>query len=152
MRNEKKRCWYCGKMYEPDARTARIQKSCGRNPCQKKRKKQSQKEWTKANPDYFRGRYAQLKKWRRKNRDYQREYVKKHPEFRLKKRLAERRRRRKIKRERVEIQDGLARRKIEQLRGLRGVDIQDTIKRQIEGVLNYLVDCPRGDTRFDGRV
>ena len=45
--------------------------------CRAKRKRESQKKWLEANPDYFKGRYSEVKAWREKHPDYQRLWRKK---------------------------------------------------------------------------
>ena len=67
-----KRCVYCGRFYKPDPRARKIQKSCLNPTCRAKRKKESNKRWLAANPDYFKGRYSEVKAWREKHPDYQR--------------------------------------------------------------------------------
>lgn len=72
-----KRCVYCGRYYRPDPRARRQQKSCTDPTCRAKRKRESQRRWVEANPDYFKGRYVNVKEWRKKYPDYQRLWRKK---------------------------------------------------------------------------
>jgi hypothetical protein len=72
-----KRCVCCGRYYRPDVRAREIQKSCKDPNCRAKRKRESHHKWLEANPDYFKGRYVEIKEWRRKNPDYQRLWRKK---------------------------------------------------------------------------
>jgi hypothetical protein len=72
-----KRCGYCGRYYRPDPRVRKNQKSCSDLKCRAKRKRASHKKWLEANPEYFKGRYAEIKEWRKKNPDYQRLWRKK---------------------------------------------------------------------------
>jgi hypothetical protein len=72
-----KRCVYCGRYYKPDRRARRVQKSCQRPTCRARRKRESHKRWLEANPDYFKGRYSEIKAWREKHPDYQRLWRKK---------------------------------------------------------------------------
>jgi hypothetical protein len=78
MRDKRKlpqqRCPYCGRFFKPDTRTKDWQKSCQSIKCQSKRKKEAQREWLAANPDYFTGRYSNTKQWRQKHPDYQRRW------------------------------------------------------------------------------
>jgi hypothetical protein len=67
-----KRCVYCGRYYRPDPRVRKTQKSCSNAKCRAKRKRESQRRWVEANPDYFKGRYVNVKEWRRNHPDYQR--------------------------------------------------------------------------------
>jgi len=73
----RKRCVYCGQYYRADPRTRKTQKSCRDPRCRAKRKRESQRRWTEANPDYFKGRYVNVKEWRKKHPDYQRLWRKK---------------------------------------------------------------------------
>jgi len=72
-----KRCVYCGRYYRPDPRVRRTQKSCNDPKCRARRKRESHKKWLEANPDYFKGRYAEVKEWRKNHPDYQRLWEKK---------------------------------------------------------------------------
>ncbi len=47
------------------------QKSCSQKGCKQRRKRASQKNWVKANPEYFHGRYEETRRWRVKNPGYQ---------------------------------------------------------------------------------
>jgi len=76
-RGRQKRCVYCGRYYKPDPRARQVQKSCQRPTCRAKRKRESHKRWLEANPDYFKGRYSEVKSWREKHPDYQRLWRKK---------------------------------------------------------------------------
>ena len=58
-----KRCYFCGRFYCPDVRARDRQKSCSRPGCRKRRKRQAQEEWVKANPDGFQGRYGNTQEW-----------------------------------------------------------------------------------------
>ena len=72
-----KRCVYCGRFYRPDPRARGTQKSCKSPKCRAKRKRESHKKWLKANPEYFKGRYSEVKEWRSNHPDYQRLWRKK---------------------------------------------------------------------------
>ena len=67
-----KRCVYCGRFYRPDPRARGTQKSCKDPKCRAKRKRESHKKWLKANPEYFKGRYSEVREWRKDHPDYQR--------------------------------------------------------------------------------
>ena len=75
--NRQKRCVYCGRYYKPDSRARKTQKICREAVCRAKRKRESHKRWVEANPDYFKGRYVNVKEWRKKHPDYQRLWRKK---------------------------------------------------------------------------
>jgi len=76
-RNGQKKCVYCGRFYKPDPRARMVQKSCQNPTCRAKRKRESHKRWLEANPNYFKGRYSEVKAWRKKHPDYQRLWRKK---------------------------------------------------------------------------
>jgi len=76
-KNGQKRCVYCGRYYRPDPRARKVQKTCLDGACRAKRKRESHKKWREANPDYFKGRYSEVKAWREKHPDYQRLWRKK---------------------------------------------------------------------------
>jgi len=71
------RCAYCGRYFRPDPRARKAQKSCPNGQCRATRKRESQKRWVEANPDYFKGRYSEVNAWRKKHPDYQRHWRKK---------------------------------------------------------------------------
>ncbi len=68
------RCAYCGRFFRADYRVREAQKSCQSERCRKMRKKESQRKWLEANPDYFQGRYEDTKRWRHNHPEYQRQW------------------------------------------------------------------------------
>jgi len=56
-----KTCEICQQPFKPDARLKDKQSVCSKIRCQRERKQRSQKKWLAKNPDYFKGRYPQLK-------------------------------------------------------------------------------------------
>lgn len=71
---KQKRCVYCGRFFIPDRRV-RLQKSCARSECRKKRKRESQARWLEKYPDYFKNHYSDnIKKWRDSHPDYQKQW------------------------------------------------------------------------------
>lgn len=141
----KKRCVYCHRVYRPDPRTAKFQKSCSVPACRRQRKQEAQSRYLQKNPDYFRGRYGQVKVWLAAHPGYLSAYRASHPEHLVKKRLQDQRRRRRMKGARADIQVTMLRRKVRALKALRGADIQDTIRRRLDGLLTVLGDGPRAD-------
>lgn len=133
-----KRCLYCGCDYVPDPRTAAIQKSCPRPACRKIRHDRAQALWLRGNPDAFEGRYPKTKCWLKKHPGYLRRYRARHPDYVAADHRQRVKRMRLQKRRVSDIQDAIRRRQIEAIRGLRGSDMQDTMRRQIDGVLGYL--------------
>lgn len=113
-----KQCHYCGKWYIPNPRTAKFQTACQKSSCRKKRKKQAQAAWLKKNPKYFCNHYYKTKLWLAKHPCYQRNYRREHPEY-----AAKDNKLRKIRR---------------LFKHYKIADIQDTIMRQIDGILNIM--------------
>jgi hypothetical protein len=131
-------CLYCGNDYRPDPRTALIQKACNRESCRKARRRHAQTRYVAANPDVFEERYPKTRAWLAQHPGYLRRYRKKHPDYVKTDHRARVERRRVNRRPKSDIQDAMRRRKIEDIRRLRGSDIQDTMRRQIDGVLSLL--------------
>jgi len=140
-----KRCYYCGRTYDPDPRTAAFQKSCSRAACRQARHDQAQGRYVAANPTIFQDRYPKTKVWLSKHPGYLRRYRTKHVDYVAADNRARVERKRRAKRQRSDIQDAIRRREIEAIRRLRGSDIQDTIRRQIDGVLSFLGRASRSD-------
>lgn len=69
----KKRCHYCGRLFVNDPRVGDRQKACSFE-CQKLRKKENNKAFSRGNPGYWHGRYEYVKEWRQKNPYYQRQW------------------------------------------------------------------------------
>jgi hypothetical protein len=72
-RRRQKRCDYCGKLFIPDVRVGERQKACS-PACQRVRKKENNRAFRGRNPEYWLGRYEEVKEWRRKHPDYQKEW------------------------------------------------------------------------------
>jgi|GEM_PF-3719922 len=68
----KKKCLYCGREFISDPRVGQRQKACSVQ-CQRLRKKENNKAFSKNNPGYWQGRYGYVKEWRQKHPDYQRQ-------------------------------------------------------------------------------
>ena len=152
MRVLEKRCFYCHSPYRPDARAAASQKSCPTPACRLKRKQEAQTKFLKANPGYFRGRYGQTKAWLAAHPGYLADYRATHPEHMARKRLQDRLRRRRLRSARADIQVTMVRRKVQALRGLRGADIQDTMRIQLDGLLDALGREGRADIQVQNDV
>lgn len=138
-----KRCLYCGDFFRPDPRTS-FQKACPKPSCRQERKRQSQRQWSRENPDYFQGRYANTKLWLAGHSGYLRDYRAEHPEYVAadNRKRGERKRRRRL---RADIQDAIPRREIARLSALRGADIQDTIRLRLDGLITVLGRPLRAD-------
>lgn len=71
-KTQKKKCQYCGQYFKPDLRVGERQKACYRDECQQKRKRESQEEWKKKNPECLKNHYQDyVKGWRKKKRESQ---------------------------------------------------------------------------------
>jgi len=66
-------CCYCGKVFLPDRRVGDRQKACSW-ACQKLRKRENNRTFSRNNPGYWRGRYDYLRQWRLRHPDYQRQW------------------------------------------------------------------------------
>jgi len=69
----KKRCQYCGTFFVPDKRIGDRQKACSAT-CQKLRKRDNNRSFSRKNPGYWRGRYGEVKQWRQEHPGYQRQW------------------------------------------------------------------------------
>jgi len=74
MRETKGKCRCCRRVFTPDSRVGARQVCCQTEGCKKQFKRISQKRWCRANPDYFHGRYAELRLWRERNPGYQKRW------------------------------------------------------------------------------
>jgi len=131
-------CIYCRSLYRPDPRTAAAQKSCPVPACRLKRKHEAHAKFLKDNPDYFHNRYPQVKTWLSAHPGYLPVYGAAHPEYREKNRRREHLRRLRRKLCPVHIQVTMLRRKARGLMTLQGVDIQDTTRLRLDGILGAL--------------
>ena len=147
-----KRYVYCHLPYRPDPRVATSQKSCSDPVCRRKRKEEAQAKFLKESPGYFRGRYGQIKLWLAAHPGYLVDYRASHPKHMAKKRLQDRLRRRRLKCVRADIQVTMLRRNVQALRGLRGADIQDTMRLQLDGLLDVLGREGRADIQVQNDV
>lgn len=56
-----KRCEFCGKIFIPHRCVGQRQRACNDEKCKQERKENSQTQWCENNPNYFKGRYPELK-------------------------------------------------------------------------------------------
>lgn len=61
MKSKAQKCEVCNKHFIPDYRIGENQKVCTNLRCKKERKRRAQENWVKINPNYFKGRYPELK-------------------------------------------------------------------------------------------
>ncbi|MBI5884458.1 MAG: hypothetical protein HZB91_15285 [Elusimicrobia bacterium] len=82
MKVTSKRCAYCRRLYRPDSRTRKHQRSCRRPACRRARRRQKQRRWRARNPDYERSRSAKRRVWVKAYPDYYRRYRASHAGYR----------------------------------------------------------------------
>ena len=58
-------CIICQESFVPHPKVGLRQKACRKLSCQLERKRRNQKAWLASEPDYFKGRYPQLKEQKR---------------------------------------------------------------------------------------
>lgn len=137
-----KRCKVCEKSFRPAPRRWKKQAVCYRKKCRKQVKKSEQKRWLRKEPGYFRDRYRTLKgNW--DYAGYLRDYRAEHPEYVAADNRARRKRRKRQKQrtpKSADIQELVLRRQkaIFEVRSRRGADMQDTVRLQLDGVLDLL--------------
>ncbi len=76
-----KHCVICQAPFRPDKRVVKRRTICDNRSCQHKKKHQSQQQWLEKNPDYFKGRYPQLKVQILANKKNQQDQSKSQPEL-----------------------------------------------------------------------
>ena len=94
---KRKRCRYCKKLFFPDPRVGKRQKTCGDSTCQKASKAENNTRWRRKNPDYFRNDYPRVKQWLDQNPGYLKRFRETHPEYVIKNRESQRTRDRRKK-------------------------------------------------------
>lgn len=140
---KKKRCLYCGEWFQPDPKTAKHQKACGKESCKVKRKRQAQEHWLKANPGYYKNRGIKVRKWAKEYPNYWKHYRAVHPEYTKRNRKMQYARDQK-QRKNLAKQDAIRKKALEMLEKLRSLPYpllakQDTITQKIQGVLDILI-------------
>ena len=68
-RTRERKCPCCKDVFFPDYRNAKTQIYCGKPDCRKASKAASQRQWSKKNPDYFKGpdHVERVRDWRKAN-------------------------------------------------------------------------------------
>jgi hypothetical protein len=113
-----KHCLYCKEIFTPHPRKGNKQETCGKPECRKKRKREADRKWRKANPQWSQRQCGKMRAWAKQYPDYWKQYRDNNPEY-----VEENRRQSK-----------------ERMRARRQVFAkQDVIWLQLEGVLAFLI-------------
>ncbi len=136
----RKRCKICHQWFTPHPR-APHQLCCSDTACCKEHQKQTKKSWWLKNPNYAKSRNPKIRAWAKNSPDYWQKYRKEHPDYAQKERQRMRSVRQKAKN--VAKQDAVSKISVEKLESIRGsgtdfVAKQDTVHRQVNGILDYL--------------
>ena len=128
----------------PDPRTAHLQKACPKNTCRRQRKRTTDRQWRRRNPDWFSDHRPKVRLWARNYPQYWKRYRASHPAYRAK----ERHRMRQTRVLRVAKQDAIRQNPVGYLADIRSLTLktvakQDAIGSQIDGILDYLVTGAR---------
>jgi hypothetical protein len=128
-------------LFHPDPRLGDRQIVCGAEECKRQRKEQSQQYWLQKNPDYFKGRYMQLRQWLDGHPGYLKRYRLQHTNYRAKNQQREQKRRAQLKvrqnamdmqamdmQDKIVVQHDVIQEKLDRLGR---VDIQDEISVQL---------------------
>lgn len=75
------RCCYCGRLYRPDPKTARFQKACSREICQRARKRQKLRRWRTLHPEHAKRYQPKVRAWAKAYPDYWSRYRSSHPKY-----------------------------------------------------------------------
>ena len=81
MRIAKRRCRYCRGWFEPDARAARFQKTCGRDECRREQRRRKLKYWRALHPARAKHYQPKVRAWAKAYPNYWRRYRAGHPEY-----------------------------------------------------------------------
>ena len=77
----RRRCPFCRRWFHPHSRLKQRQKTCGHSDCRRQQKRESDEQWRRENPHYFRGVYPQQKEKYGTRSDYRRRYREQHPDY-----------------------------------------------------------------------
>ncbi|MBK8870361.1 MAG: hypothetical protein IPN19_04805 [Elusimicrobia bacterium] len=80
MRSPQKRCFYCGRWFRPDPRTA-AQKACGGAECRRMRHARACQSWRIRFPKDDEARRGKTRAWAKTYPDYWRHYRTGHPSY-----------------------------------------------------------------------
>jgi hypothetical protein len=77
----RRRCQFCGELFEPGPRTKEKQRYCSKNACQTRRQRQNERAWRLNNPECLQEQYELSLLWHRARPDYSRLRRKKNPQI-----------------------------------------------------------------------
>jgi len=69
----RRRCQFCGELFDPDPRTKGRQRYCSKDACQTKRQRQNEKAWRLNNPECLQEQYERSRIWYKDHPDYSRQ-------------------------------------------------------------------------------
>jgi hypothetical protein len=138
----RKRCLCCGRWYRPDARAARVQKSCALLACRAQRRLRKQRSWLKRHPGYGASRRPKIRAWAAEYVDYWRQYRADNAEYRERERRRMRLKRRGMSR--VAKQTEIGQILVEKLRMVKAgrpetVAKQTAIDRRVDDLVEVLI-------------
>ncbi len=96
-RTRRRRCRWCGELFEPDPRTKGRQRYCSKSTCQTKRQRRNESAWRIKNPDCLNYQREQSRLWHKAHPDCSRKRRLKHPRLLVKNRKDTRVRMRKVR-------------------------------------------------------
>lgn len=138
----KKRCIICKDQFPPYSGK---QKTCRKKRCRQRHHRRLHQRWLNGNPGYFKGRYPNTKRWLQRNPSYLKQYRKHHPDYVAADNHRRRQCRQRQQQRNADIQERSLRREIERIRGLRGADIQESLRLRLDGLFDFLAAPPRAD-------
>jgi len=97
LHTRRKRCQWCGELFNPDPRTKGRQRYCSKPACQTKRQRQNEPDWRIKNPDCIDYQREQSRLWYEAHPDYSRLRRLEKPSLLIKNRYDTRIRMRKIR-------------------------------------------------------
>ena len=97
LHTRRKRCQWCGELFNPDPRTKGRQRYCSKPVCQTKRQRQNESVWRIKNPDCLDYQRKQSHSWHKNRPEYSRKRHLKYPRLLVKNRNDTRIRMRKIR-------------------------------------------------------
>lgn len=139
-----KRCLYCKEIFTPHPRKGNKQETCGKPECRKKRKRETDRKWRKANPQWSQERRGKVRAWAKQHPDYWKQYRDDNPEY-VEENRRQTKERMRARRQVFAKQDVIRTSPIESLKAIQAIKWQktfakqDVIRLQLDGVLAFLI-------------